>query len=92
MKPLLLIFVFFLGSFPIETHKILLIGYGNYSCVNETNQSTNGFNTDTKKFIPLKILTFSYLQTAILFCILCSCLVPIYLITKEILHFQHILF
>ena len=43
MKPLLLIFVFFLGSFPIETHKILLIGYGNYSCVNETNQSKFGF-------------------------------------------------
>ena len=53
--------------------------------LNETNQSvnTNGFNTDTKKYIPLKILTFSYLQTAILFCILCACLIPIYLITDS---------
>ena len=39
MKPLLLIFVFVLSIFPIETHKILLIGFANYSCQNETNQS-----------------------------------------------------
>ena len=52
---------------------------------NENNESvgTSGFNTDIKKFIPLKILTFSYLQTIILFCILCSCLIPIYIITDS---------
>ena len=52
---------------------------------NQNNQTvgTNGFNTDTKKFIPLRILTFSYLQTIILFLILCSCLIPIYIITNS---------
>ena len=43
----------------------------------------NGFSTETKKAIPLKILTTSYLQTILLFCILCAFLIPIYLITNS---------
>ena len=43
----------------------------------------SGFNIETKKVIPLKILNFAYLQTFLLFCILCAFVIPIYLITNK---------
>ena len=52
--------------------------------VNENTLSVNNsFNNETKKFIPLKILTFSYFQTVILFLISCTFLIPIYIITNS---------
>ena len=43
----------------------------------------SGFASDSKKTIPLKVLTSAYLQTGMLFCILCAFLIPIYLITNS---------
>ena len=61
--------------------------------------NSNGFNIDTKKFIPLKILNVSYFQTAILFCVLCLFLIPVYMLsnnmvnsTNQIINVQEFLF
>ena len=48
--------------------------------------NSNGFNIDTKKFIPLKILNISYFQTAILFCVLCLFLIPVYMLSNNMLN------
>ena len=45
--------------------------------------SSNSFNNETKKIIPLKILSFSYIQIIILFLILCLFLIPIYIVTNS---------
>ena len=50
--------------------------------INEINNQTNTFTSDTKKFIPLRVLSFSYFQIIIVFSVLCSFLIPIYLITN----------
>ena len=48
--------------------------------------NSNGFNIDTKKFIPLKILNISYFQTAILFCVLGLFLIPVYMLSNNMLN------
>ena len=47
------------------------------------NIDSNGFNIDSKKNIPLKILNFSYFQTGILFCVLTGFLIPVFILTDE---------
>ena len=47
------------------------------------NLNSNGFNIDTKKFIPLTILNFSYFQTVILFCVLAGFLIPVFILTDN---------
>ena len=61
--------------------------------------NSNGFNLDAKKFIPLKILNISYFQTAFLFAVLLCFLIPIYLLsnnmvnsTNQIINVQEFLF
>ena len=47
--------------------------------------STNGFSSDVKKFIPLKILNLSYFQTVFFLIVLGSFLIPVYLRTNTII-------
>ena len=50
------------------------------------NLNSNGFNIDTKKFIPLTILNFSYFQTVILFCVLAGFLIPVFILTDNMVN------
>ena len=61
--------------------------------------NSNGFNIDTKKFIPLQILNISYFQSAFLFVVLFGFLIPVYLLsnkmvnsTNQIINVQEFLF
>jgi hypothetical protein len=63
------------------------------------NLNSNGFNIDTKKFIPLSILNYSYFQTVILFCVLAGFLIPVFILTdnmvtstNKIINIQEFLF
>ena len=47
------------------------------------NLNSNGFNIDTKKFIPLSILNYSYFQTVILFGVLAGFLIPVFILTDN---------
>ena len=53
---------------------------------NNANSMNNGFNIDAKKYIPLTILNWSYFQTIALFLILGGFLIPIFLITNQMVH------
>ena len=53
-------------------------GKEDFSIVN-----SNGFNTDTKKYIPLNILNHSFLHSVFIFCILCGLLIPIYIYSND---------
>jgi hypothetical protein len=50
------------------------------------NLNSNGFNIDTKKFIPLSILNYSYFQTVILFCVLAGFLIPVFILTDNMVN------
>jgi len=58
----------------------------NQNANNPNSLNSNGFNIDAKKYIPLTILNWSYFQTAILFIVLGGFLIPIYLITNQMVH------
>ena len=47
---------------------------------------SNGFNTDIKKYIPLKVLNYSFFYIIYIFCVLCSFLIPIYIYTNQIVN------
>ena len=55
----------------------------NFVKFNNIIHPTDNFVLENKKFIPLKILSFSYLQTLFFLLVLCSFLIPIYLITNS---------
>ena len=48
--------------------------------------NSNGFNTDTKKYIPLNILNHSFLHLLIIFCLLCGFLIPVYIFSNEMVY------
>ncbi len=50
------------------------------------NIGSSGFNIDAKKYIPLKILNMSYFQTGILFCALAGFLIPVFILTAEMVN------
>ena len=54
----------------------------NFENLNEINSQTN-YSLENKKSIPLQILSFSYFKILILFSVLCSFLIPIYLIINS---------
>ena len=56
--------------------------YFNEDSSMNSSSGINGFNSEQKISISLKVLTSAYLQTGMLFCILCACLIPIYLLTN----------
>ena len=58
----------------------------NQNANNPNSLNSNGFNIDAKKYIPLTILNWSYFQTLILFVVLGGFLIPIYLITNQMVH------
>jgi len=82
----------------IEKDSQKFLDYTNTKSNEEKNQQTQNFNSrkslinssenqndfiiESNKVIPLKILNYAYLQTFLLFCILCAFLIPIYLITN----------
>ena len=45
--------------------------------------NSNGFNTDTKKYIPLNVLNHSFLHSVFVFCILCGFLIPVYIFSND---------
>jgi len=47
---------------------------------------SNGFNTDIKKYIPLKVLDYSFFYIIYIFCVLCAFLIPIYIYTNQIVN------
>ena len=53
---------------------------------NNANSMNNGFNIDAKKYIPLTILNWSYFQTIALFLIVAGFLMPIFLITNQMVN------
>ena len=48
--------------------------------------NSNGFNTDTKKYIPLSILNHSFLHLIIIFCLLCGFLIPVYIFSNQMVY------
>ena len=48
--------------------------------------NSNGFNTDTKKYIPLNVLNHSFLHSVFVFCILCGFLIPIYIYSNNMVY------
>ena len=58
----------------------------NQNANNPNSLNSNGFNIDAKKYIPLIILNWLYSQTLILFIVLGGFLIPIYLITNQMVH------
>ena len=54
----------------------------NKSLIN-SHESQNDLIIESNRIIPLKILNYAYLQTILLFGILCAFLIPIYLITNS---------
>ena len=48
--------------------------------------NSNGFNTDTKKYIPLNVLNHSFLHSVFIFCILCGFLIPIYIYSNNMVY------
>ena len=48
--------------------------------------NSNGFNTDTKKYIPLNILNHSFLHLFFIFGILCGFLIPIYIFSDDMVY------
>ena len=53
---------------------------------NNNSLNSNGFNIDAKRYVPLTILNWSYFQTIVLFIVLGGFLIPIYLITNQMVH------
>ena len=47
---------------------------------------SNGFNTDIKKYIPLKVLDYSFFYIIYIFCVLCAFLIPIYIYTNQMVN------
>ena len=48
--------------------------------------NSNGFNTDTKKYIPLSILNHSFLHSVFVFCILCGFLIPVFIFSNNMVY------
>ena len=48
--------------------------------------NSNGFNTDTKKYIPLNVLNHSFLHSVFVFCILCGFLIPVYIFSNDMVY------
>ena len=47
---------------------------------------SNGFNTDVKKYIPLKVLDYSFFYIIYIFCVLCAFLIPIYIYSNQMVN------
>ena len=47
--------------------------------------NSNGFNTDFKKYVPLTLLNYSFIYPIIILLISIGCLIPIYLLTIEMI-------
>ena len=58
-------------------------GKTNIAAVNSNLVNSNGFNTDTKKYIPLNVLNHSFLHSVFVFCILFGFLIPIYIYSNN---------
>ena len=48
--------------------------------------NSNGFNTESKKYIPLNILNHSFLHSVFIFCILFGLLIPIYIYSNDMVY------
>jgi hypothetical protein len=48
--------------------------------------NSNGFNTDTRKYIPLNVLNKSFLHLILVFCLLCGFLIPVYIFSNEMVY------
>ena len=61
---------------------------GKQNIVNNTSSlvGSNGFNTDTKKYVPLNILNHSFLHSVFVFCLLCGFLIPIYIYSNNMVY------
>ena len=72
---------------PAEVKKTLGVnpkkGKQNLGNMSSSLVNSNGFNTDTKKYIPLNVLNHSFLHSVFVFCLLCGFLIPVYIISNE---------
>ena len=48
--------------------------------------NSNGFNTDTRKYIPLNVLNHSFLHSIFVFCMLCGFLIPVYIFSNDMVY------
>jgi PAS domain S-box-containing protein len=69
-----------------ETAAVATTAQSAASLAFDTNVSSAGFGGDNKKHKELKILTYSYYQTFIMFVILCAMLIPMYVVTNQMVY------
>ena len=58
----------------------------NLAAINSSLVNSNGFNTDTKKYIPLNVLNHSFLHSVFVFILLCGFLIPVYIISDDMVY------
>ena len=61
-------------------------GKQNIAATSSSLVNSNGFNTDTKKYIPLNVLNHSFLHSVFVFCILCGFLIPVYIFSNDMVY------
>ena len=61
-------------------------GKQNLAAINSSLVNSNGFNTDTKKYIPLNVLNHSFLHSVFVFILLCGFLIPVYIISNDMVY------
>jgi len=76
---------------PVEAKKTLGVnavkkGKQNTTAAASSLVNSNGFNTDTKKYIPLNVLNHSFLHSVFVFCILCGFLIPVYIFSNDMVY------
>ena len=76
---------------PVEVKKTLgpnanKKGKQNMAATSSNLVNSNGFNTDTKKYIPLNVLNHSFLHSIFVFCILCGFLIPVYIFSNDMVY------
>ena len=76
---------------PVEAKKTLGVnavkkGKQNTTAAASSLVNSNGFNTDTKKYVPLNVLNHSFLHSVFVFCILCGFLIPVYIFSNDMVY------
>ena len=61
-------------------------GKQNLAAINSSLVNSNGFNTDTKKYIPLNVLNHSFLHSVFVFILLCGFLIPVFIISNDMVY------